>query len=695
MEFFKNHPFIRLIIPFVIGILVQFYLPQSMFFICISGGVFLLAFLLVSRFWLAYNWHYIKGFFLFGALLFIAMFVTFQAFDSNVQQSGDSNETWFMGQLLEIPIEKQKVYSSQLDVVGIKVGDNWKKEDIRIWLYFEKDSLVGMLKAGQLLAFKTKLNNKVFANNPFGFNFENYLKLKQIDYTLYVKSGNWSLVSDEVTGIKQQALNVRARLISIYESVGITGDELAVLSALTLGYKSSMDARIRNAYAGAGASHILAVSGMHVGILYSVFMLLFAWLKFFKKFRKYRFLLIASLLWAYAFITGLSPSVCRASTMFTFILFGLMLNKRVNIYNSLAASAFLLLFFKPLLLFDLGFQLSYVAVAGIVFFQPRIYRMFYFKQKWLDWLWGLTSVSIAAQLVTSPVTLYHFHQFPTYFWLSNMVVIVGATLLLYGALLVLAFSKVPIVVGALGWALKNLVYAMNVFVTHINKLPMAVVSNIPMHKGVVLLLYLLLICFAAWVILQQYRYLIGTLLLFLFWSVYTSFQKIGNKNQHCVCVYQVSQASAIQFVSGNASWWFLSDSVLHPKIKPLIRDANLFWSTRNNNYYKLQSQDSLILGESFVYKSGFWQLANCRGYFLNKNANQYFRLTDSLALDLLIVSGKQSVHPEIVPTKLSFKLLVIDGSVPIWQQNDWLDKGLNNRLYFTSKEGAFLSLLSE
>ena len=177
--------------------------------------------------------------------------------------------------------------------------------------------------------------------------------------------------------------------------------------------------------------HVLAVSGLHVGIIFFILNFLLTPLNRNKRLLKIKLFLLVGALWFYAFLTGLSPSVMRSCTMFSFIVVGENLNKRTNIYNTLAASAFLLMLINPLIIFGAGFQLSYIAVISIVFFQPRLAALVAVKNRILKYVWDLFTVSVAVQIGTAPISIFYFHQFPVYFWLSNFIVIPGAALILY------------------------------------------------------------------------------------------------------------------------------------------------------------------------------------------------------------------------------------------------------------------------
>ncbi len=259
-------------------------------------------------------------------------------------------------------------------------------------------------------------------------------------------------------------------MLDIYTKLGIDGDEFGMLSALTLGYKDALAPELRESFSTTGAMHVLAVSGLHVGIIFVVFGFLFSFMDRWRLGKRLKPIVIIFLLWCYAFITGLSPSVLRSSVMFSCMVLSGVFGRKSNTYNNIFLSAFFLLFFNPNLLFDIGFQLSYSAVLAIVYFQPKIAGLIYVKNRWLRWAWELAAVSLAAQLGTAPFSVFYFHQFPNYFLLSNFVVIPAATLILYAAVALFVFSPVPYVNVAVAFVLKwilKIMYACIVWIEHL------------------------------------------------------------------------------------------------------------------------------------------------------------------------------------------------------------------------------------
>ena len=290
-----------------------------------------------------------------------------------------------------------------------------------------------------------------------------------------------------------------------YQANGLQGEELAIASALTLGDKSMLDKELKRSYSATGASHVLAVSGLHVGIIYLVIIALLQQLFRGNRFKPIRVILALTGLWSYAFVAGLSASVVRASVMFSLVSIGEMMRRKSPSLNIVFASAFLMLLYEPRYLNDVGFQLSYAAVFAILLLHERIYKSLKISNFILDKAWSLTSVSIAAQLGTMPIMLYHFHQFSNCFWLSGLIVIPAATLLIYGCSLLLMATSFPVISNVIGSLLSGLIKGMNSSIRWLEGLPHSNVSGIAFGGIDVLLLYALLGSLLAVVQEQSFR----------------------------------------------------------------------------------------------------------------------------------------------------------------------------------------------
>jgi competence protein ComEC len=689
--FYKKHPFIRFLLPLIAGIVFRYYINASFQTSLTILAVMGIAFYAFHPFQLNYKWGYLKGIVLTGFIASLGLFIANNQLSDQIENTPLSKDVvWFAGKLNSVPLEKEKSIKANIMVQAQLVGSEWKDQDAQLLALFEKDSVSLQLIAGQQILFKAQINKKIQGTNPFGFDYQKYLKLKQIESTIFLKSNDWRVIDSHPKGIFAKALNIRNYLISIFEEAGIQGDELTVLSALTLGYQDKMDARIRNSYAGAGAVHILSVSGSHVAIIFVMLSFMLKGLPFANKNPRFKYLLIIAALWIYALITGLSPSVCRATTMFTFVLVGNLLKKPINIYNSIAASAAFLLLINPLWLFDIGFQLSYISVLGIVYLYPKIYGLWYVKNTIIDFVWSLTAVSIAAQLVTTPLSLYYFHVFPTYFWLSNIGVVLGATVLIHVAVLLLIVSKIPLMVSILGAILKFMLVCINSYVEWITTLPLAQLTNISMNGFAMVMLYCLLISMVAWMLTKNYHLIMTALSILLLLTIVRVSLLIKQRANKFICVYQIPNQTAIQFLAGHNSWWYISQLPPDTKTQRIISDANTYWGTTHNQYFQTDSLSKPLNQNAFFMESGFWKLGNCQGMLVKNDIKPFLQVNDSLKLDLLLVTGKPKHGIKELPSKLIFSQVVIDGSVPIWKTNQWVPDGLLDSVFLTPEMGAFI-----
>lgn len=675
-------PFVRLVIPFILGIITQKICSFQHTFVLYLFFAFLLLFFF-SFFITKYRQINIHGilvfltFFLLGMLIFKPHLNT---------QKLPNDKQLFVAHLLKIPNEKDFNYRADLQVEAIKTNDDWELKNFIVSAYFEKDSSVGRLKAGEQIIFFNKLENIQDKKNPFDFDYKQYMYLKNIEKTVYLKSEQWIPVSKNYIGIKQKALNVRQQLINIFSNSGISGRQLSVFSALTLGYKNKLDSQIKKAYSGAGAMHVLAVSGMHVGIIFLVLNGVFSLLFFFNKRGSIKYLIIIICLWAYAFLTGLSTSVLRATLMLTFILIGHLFKKRINVYNSLSASALFLLLLNPNSLFELSFQLSYIAVLGIVFFYSKIYNLIKAPTFVFNKLWELTAVSLSAQLVTFPIGLYYFHQFSTYFCLSNIVVSIAAVVLMLGGIVLVAVSPFAYLSGIVGMGLNYVVDIVNSFVLWVNNLPYAVLSSISLDAVQVFVIYAIIISLSFWFLKRRFGILLTTLLSVLVLVGYNSYKKIVVLNQQTVCVYNVPKTSAIHFINKQKSFWIYAK---HDSLKKDFTDkANLFWKTTHNT--NITDIDSVKVIDNKMFTNKFFVKSDKYTCFvIDENTLPFYTniYSDSIFVDFVLIRGNTYLKPKDLPKILSYKKIVIDASVPPWISQKW--QKMSN-VHNTKKDGAYI-----
>ncbi|MEG1572927.1 MAG: ComEC/Rec2 family competence protein, partial [Bacteroidales bacterium] len=388
---------------------------------------------------------------------------------------------------------------------------SWQNTEGKAILYFQKDSTNAHLEYGQCVWVKLVL--KKITNEPsISFDYARFLARKQIYYQGYVQSQN-TVFCSEYNGnfLIKNALILQSNLIHILTKVGLDGREFTLASALLLGQMGDMDEDLQQAYRSAGLIHILCVSGLHIGLFATVLLSILSFLQNKRWLLILKLSIVCACIWIYAFIVGLSPSVLRSTVMFSFVSLGQCFNRENDIYRSLLSSAFLLLLINPYTLFSIGFQLSYLAVIGIVCFQKLFLKIWHPKYKICKYLWELIGVSISAQLATTPLIIYYFHQFPNYFLLSNIVGSPLSSLLLpLGmSILFLAHIYLPIAMGMAYlfiWTLRIL----NTSVLYIEKLPHAL-WNIQLSLWGSLLLYALILFSFGAIVKQKKQFVFASL----------------------------------------------------------------------------------------------------------------------------------------------------------------------------------------
>jgi competence protein ComEC len=364
----------------------------------------------------------------------------------------------------------------------------------RLMLYLQKDSLAASVKYGDYLLIENNFQEISDPKNPGEFNYRRFLSYSNIFHQAYRTSGQWQPTGrNQGFFLVRWSLAMRHKALQTFEDHHLSGREFAVVSALLLGFREYLDEDLRREFAGAGAMHILCVSGLHVGIIFLVLKFLLSFLNKVPRGRIVQTVLVILLIWFYAAITGFSPSVLRASTMFSFVALGHSFRRTTSIYNTLAASAFLLMIIDPYIITRIGFQLSYLAVISIVALQPFFYQQLVFKNYLLDKAWAILTVSLAAQLATGPLSLFYFHQFPNYFLLTNLIVIPLASLIIYSALATLVLTPIPFVGMVAGKVLFGFVYALHQSVKFIEGLPYSTSSNVFINLPETLAIFMVLI----------------------------------------------------------------------------------------------------------------------------------------------------------------------------------------------------------
>lgn len=383
--------------------------------------------------------------------------------------------------------------------------------------------------------------------NPGEFDFKAWLATKNIYQQTFLQS-NQLVKLNKKTGnpILRFALALRQRQVAVYRKLIRNDEAFAVASTLILGYRADLSAETLDAYSKTGTIHALSVSGMHVGIIY----MFLNWLLFFldgkRLLKLLKIGLICSLIWYYALLTGLSPSVLRSAVMLSIYIIAKSLNRSTNAYNILAFTAFCLLVYDPFLLWDVGFQLSFSAVFGLVYLQPKIYSWVNCSNKYLDKLWAATAVSLAAQAATFPLSIYYFHQFPLYFVISNLFILLPITILMYLGL-VLLLLKLYFLAPLFEW----LIIFTNKGLAWIANLPFSGIKGIWISQWELALLGISLAVLTFALARYQKKWLFSALLLLIMFQGGRVYRHIKLGRQQKMLCFSLRKNYGIAFIKGN------------------------------------------------------------------------------------------------------------------------------------------------
>lgn len=415
-----------------------------------------------------------------------------------VQYDWDGEPAIYKGIVESVPEVRGKTFRAEVrvDVQRLSNG-NWKRIDRTILLSWMPDSLSKPLACGDSVCFYAKVSYPFSEKELTRFDYGDYLLRKSISGTALAYAGNWRCTGKPRSlSVSQLAKVCQQQVVDVYRSWGFDQDVQAVVSALTIGEKTDLTPELKAMYSAAGVSHVLALSGLHVGILSCILLWLFYPLTYLKHGRKILAFLVVCLLWLFAFISGLSSSVVRAVVMYSLYTFASFCSEeRFSGMHSLVLAAFLMLIYNPFFLFDISFQLSFTAVFSILAFYPLFSRWLCIKNCVLRYVWNTLSLSVSAQLGTLPFILYYFGSFPTYFLLANLVVVILAGGILMLTLVALCVASVPMVGSTVMTLLEWCTSVLNESTRLVQQLDGSQITSVYLSSSQACLLIAVIICF--------------------------------------------------------------------------------------------------------------------------------------------------------------------------------------------------------
>lgn len=693
MKIWNQAPLVRLIVPFIAGIIAAVYFPLSagnFGWIMAPYFVFIIAVTFVPSLQISYRRSWVFGLVINILLLALGYRLTIsntEKFAASHVSKLPEGEVVVLAKLLQSPLEKERSYKMVAELSLYRDGKAWKELSGKVMLYLAKNDRAAALKYGDEILVQGTFHEIAGPQNPGEFDYRQFLAFHNV-YQQCSAGEMWIPTgSNSGNCILRCSYALRDRLLNILKADHLEGDEFAVGAALMLGYADKLDAEILSAYSGTGALHVLSVSGLHVAIVYVVFNWLLFFLDKVKRGNILKAVILILLLWFYSALTGLSPSVLRAATMFSFIIIAKAFNRYTNIYNTLAASAFVLLVINPFLIMEVGFQLSYIAVIGIVYLQPKIHALFEPENNLIGQAWSITAVSIAAQIATFPLGLYYFHQFPNYFLLSNFIVIPVSTLIIYLGIALFAFTGIPVVSAYLAAGFGKCVWFLNASVKWIGSWPYALQEGISISAAETWMLYAMIVFLVAYLVRPKPVYLFAGLssVLLLLCS-----QAIGQQleySQRRMVVYNIAKTSAVDLIASQSN-------VLLTEPSLALNEKALSFHIKQN-WWKSGITEPLIVTKDFISGQvcirNNWILFNNTKIVIVKGGVPVIKWSKPVKVDFLIVSKNPKMEIAEMLKSYDPRQIIFDSSNSGYRLNKWKKEcvALARNYYSVKDSGAF------
>lgn len=690
--FWKRIPFFRLLISLVTGITIQWYWPIATVVWCSAVAASLL--IVISFSYLPIFKRYRFGFFNGIAILlpFIAIGALLVA-HKDIRRSNNwvglcpADTRILVVTISEPLVEKNKSFKANADIDYLIKRDKHIAAKGKIILYFKKDSLLPSLEYGSQIIFKKPIQEIKNSGNPGGFDYKRYSLFQGITHQVYLQPGEFAVLPEKnKTWLNSFLETNRQNILRILRQYIRSPKELGLAEALLIGYKDDLDKTLVQSYTNTGVVHIIAISGLHLGLIYWLLLLLLKPLQRRSYIKWLRPLIILCGLWVFTLLAGAQPSILRSAVMFSCIVLGESLTKRTSIYNNLAFSAFLLLCYNPFWLWDVGFQLSYSAVLSIVVFMRPVYNLFYVKNKLLDFFWKLNAVTLAAQILTLPVSVYHFHQFPVHFLLTNFVAVPLSSLVLLAEIFLCIVSFIPTAALFAGKAIAWLIKIMNGYIEQIEKLPFSLWDGLQINIPQTILLFIFITGVSYWLLEKTKTGLQIGLISLLGFFILRSYSFIEKSKQQKIIVYNVPKYRAIDFINGR-HFFFLGDRDLLEN--DFTRNFHLKPSRVLQRVSSTGSTGCLVSSDNYI------SFGNKKIVLLDSPVS-YTYSSERQVVDLLVISKSPKLYISQLNNSFIIKQIIFDGSVPPWKLKYWKKDcdSLHIPYHDVSEKGAFVMTLN-
>ena len=694
--FFKGEvPFVRFLIPVMLGIVFgRFYYTPFLidwgFELCLLILFLFLLLLIVYKRYYLFRFSWIFGIIIHLFLLILSFYVTAKSSGKLDPFSFYKNEAELLIiEILDEPKLTKGNFRFEAEVTGILENGLIEKSNGKLSISLEADS-AGSFKPdyGNVLLIPAVYSAIEPPYNPGGFDYQSFMENRQIYFQAYVGKNKYlCLAVNEGNSLIKFALLFRRSLVSKFNTYIPDFEAAALASTLILGYRAELNKDIIEAYSKTGTMHVLSVSGMHVGIIFLVLTVLLKPMDSTNSMKIVRILIILITIWFYSMISGFSSPVCRSAIMISCVVVGQAFNRNQNSYNLIAISAFFLLLYNPYYLFDVGFQLSYLAVCGLIYFQPKIYQSLFLKNKLADYIWSYSALSIAAQLATFPLSLYYFHQFPLYFLLSNLLIVLPVTIIMYSGILLLILP-LELILIPMGKFLSGLINFTNEILFQIERLPFASLSGLWINGFQFFILCLMILILIFWSKSNMKRSLLVSMVLSLILLITISVNRILSVSSQELIFFSLRQNSAIAFSNSGKSIVLANfghaDRIFNYSIKPALE-------SRGASDIQLFNIEDNVSGQSYWSDSNFMQFGNLRlliwdrSMILPKSGKR-------LKIDILVLSRNPVQKLTDINNFIEFKKVLIEANNYDYKIKSWLSEAakLNISTYVLKNSPAYI-----
>jgi competence protein ComEC len=690
VPFWKGMPFFRLLLPFIAGIILQWYIRPPVFWMVTGMGCLLCLYIGIRMLPSAkrYRLLFVNGIFLHGILTSAGAICLYLHDIRNhpewVGNKMDAENTLLMAIVKEPLNEKSKSFKTTAKLIAYSDTIQNKSLQSDIYVYIKKDSSSLLPAIGDTILFNSQLLKPVkHTGNPGSFDYAGYALFQGITHEAFLSAKNYTVrrTAKSFT-FRRWLYSLNNGIVQILHDNIKGGKEAGVAEALLVGYRNDLDKNLVQAYANTGVVHVIAISGLHLGLIYGILLLLLKplnkkkWMKWGKP------VLVLSVVWIFALLCGAGASILRAAVMFSCISVGESLHRGTSAYNSLFASAFLLVCYQPFFLWDVGFQLSYAAVGSIFIFMQPVYQLFYFSNKLLDLLWKLSAVSLSAQILTLPLLLFHFHQFPVLFLFTNIVAVPLSSMILISEILLCVLAIIPTIATTAGTITTWLIRCMNGFVEWVNRLRFGTIEEIQVSLLQTLLLYLLILLISLGWIAQKRKVLIPSLLVLALIGLLRMADYYRAARQYKLVVYNIPRCQAIDIISGNR-YSFLGEQQLkedHETQQLYLKAARTKFRVRPAN-----------LKDSALQRGALIRIGGKKVLIFDTNTS-IPSPHEKTSVDIIILSH----NPDITISKLAAafhcRQYVFDASNSLWKIQQWKTgcDSLHLQSHSVSLQGAFI-----